>query len=150
MVWLRSMGSEPIPGLWPRSCLVLNMCSRSSISYTHLYTILKLHCFILDTTRSDWHSIFLSTTLTIFSTRRSRSISPTMNNAGLASHIHQVTDTHANIITEPADAEPEWRKAKFSLERPYKDDNGQPILTLLDITPDGQYIYEPFASTFPA
>lgn len=35
-----------------------------------------------------------------------------------------------------------WRKVKLSLERPYKDDNGQPMPTLLDII-DGQSIYEP-------
>ncbi|EJD00991.1 uncharacterized protein FOMMEDRAFT_125556 [Fomitiporia mediterranea MF3/22] len=29
------------------------------------------------------------------------------------------------------------------LERPYKDENGRPIPTLLDITADGQFIYEP-------
>lgn len=73
-----------------------------------------------------------------------------MFTTGPGSHIHQVTDAHANIITEPADAEPAWRKIRLSLERPYKDDNGQPFLTLLDITPDGQNIYEPFASSFPS
>ncbi|KAL5488212.1 hypothetical protein ACEPAI_6320 [Sanghuangporus weigelae] len=41
------------------------------------------------------------------------------------------------------DEEQSWRKIKLSLERPYKDDTGQPIPTLLDITPDGQFIYEP-------
>lgn len=39
--------------------------------------------------------------------------------------------------------EPAWRNTKLSLERPYKDDNGHPIRTLLDITQDGQFIYEP-------
>ena len=39
--------------------------------------------------------------------------------------------------------EPPWKKLKLSLERPYKDDNGDPIPIVLDITPEGQYIYEP-------
>ncbi len=39
--------------------------------------------------------------------------------------------------------EPPWRKLKLSLERPYKDDNGEPVLELLDITPEGQHIYRP-------
>lgn len=39
--------------------------------------------------------------------------------------------------------EPEWKKLKLSLERPYKDDNGEPIPVLLDIAPDGQQIFEP-------
>ncbi|KAI0692568.1 subunit 17 of mediator complex-domain-containing protein [Cytidiella melzeri] len=39
--------------------------------------------------------------------------------------------------------DPPWKKLKLSLERPYKDDNGQPIPVLLDITPEGQHIYEP-------
>ncbi|KIY49245.1 hypothetical protein FISHEDRAFT_41224 [Fistulina hepatica ATCC 64428] len=39
--------------------------------------------------------------------------------------------------------EPAWKKLKLSLERPYKDENGNPIPVLLDITPDGQHIYEP-------
>ncbi|KAH9951596.1 subunit 17 of mediator complex-domain-containing protein [Amylocystis lapponica] len=34
------------------------------------------------------------------------------------------------------------KKFRLSLERPYKRDNGEPIPTLLDITPDGQHIYE--------
>ncbi|KAI0638177.1 subunit 17 of mediator complex-domain-containing protein [Trametes polyzona] len=39
--------------------------------------------------------------------------------------------------------EPPWKKLKLSLERPYKDDNGEPLPELLDITPDGQHIYRP-------
>ncbi|TFK89819.1 hypothetical protein K466DRAFT_597460 [Polyporus arcularius HHB13444] len=39
--------------------------------------------------------------------------------------------------------EPPWKKLKLSLERPYKDDSGEPIPELLDITPDGQHIYRP-------
>ncbi|TFK43483.1 subunit 17 of mediator complex-domain-containing protein [Crucibulum laeve] len=38
--------------------------------------------------------------------------------------------------------EPPWKKIKLSLERPYKDDNGKPIPVLLDITQEGQHIYE--------
>lgn len=39
--------------------------------------------------------------------------------------------------------EPPWKKLKLSLERPYKDDSGEPIPELLDITPDGQHIFRP-------
>jgi mediator of RNA polymerase II transcription subunit 17 len=35
---------------------------------------------------------------------------------------------------------------KLSLERPYKDDNGDKIPVLFDIAPDGQRIYEPYVS----
>ena len=38
---------------------------------------------------------------------------------------------------------PEWKKLKLSLERPYKNDNGDHIPVLLDITPDGP-IYEEY------
>lgn len=37
----------------------------------------------------------------------------------------------------------EWKKVKLSLERPYKDDGGKLIPALLDITPEGQQIFEP-------
>ncbi|KAF8351407.1 subunit 17 of mediator complex-domain-containing protein [Amanita rubescens] len=39
--------------------------------------------------------------------------------------------------------EPSWKMLKLSLERPYKDDNDDPIPVLSDIAADGQYIYEP-------
>ncbi|KAG8218859.1 subunit 17 of mediator complex-domain-containing protein [Butyriboletus roseoflavus] len=39
--------------------------------------------------------------------------------------------------------EPEWKRTKLSLERPYKDDSGAPIPVLLDITPEGEQIVEP-------
>jgi mediator of RNA polymerase II transcription subunit 17 len=46
--------------------------------------------------------------------------------------------------------EPDWKKLRLSLERPYKDDNGERIPVLLDITPEGQHIYEPFVlSPYP-
>lgn len=45
-------------------------------------------------------------------------------------------------------AQPEWKQLKLSLERPYKDDDGKPIPVVLDITPEGQHIYEPYVS-FP-
>lgn len=35
-----------------------------------------------------------------------------------------------------------WKKLKLSFERPYKDDQGDVIPVLLDITPEGQHIYE--------
>lgn len=41
-------------------------------------------------------------------------------------------------------AEPEWKKTKLSLERPYKDDGGARIPVLLDITPEGEQIVEPY------
>lgn len=43
------------------------------------------------------------------------------------------------------DDEPAWRKLKLTLERPYKDDQGNDIRQLLDVTPEGQQIYEPCA-----
>ena len=43
------------------------------------------------------------------------------------------------------DDEPAWRKLKLTLERPYKDDQGNAIRQLLDVTPEGQQIYEPYA-----
>ncbi|KAJ4478166.1 subunit 17 of mediator complex-domain-containing protein [Lentinula aciculospora] len=39
--------------------------------------------------------------------------------------------------------EPKWKQTKLSLERPYKNDNGEPIPVLYDITPDGVLHYEP-------
>ncbi|KAG6868512.1 hypothetical protein C0993_001613 [Termitomyces sp. T159_Od127] len=38
--------------------------------------------------------------------------------------------------------QPSFIQTKLSLERPYKDDNGEPIPVVSDITPDGQQIYE--------
>ena len=43
------------------------------------------------------------------------------------------------------DEEPAWRKLKLTLERPYADDQGNPIRQLLDVTHEGQQIYEPYA-----
>ena len=45
------------------------------------------------------------------------------------------------------DDEPTWRQLKLTLERPYTDDQGNPIRQLLDVTPEGQQIYEPYART---
>ena len=42
--------------------------------------------------------------------------------------------------------DPSWKMLKLSLERPYKDDNGEPIPVLSDIGADGQYIYEPYVA----
>lgn len=47
------------------------------------------------------------------------------------------------VTNNEREPEPDWKATKLSLERPYKDDNGNPIQVLLDITPDGQVIYEP-------
>ncbi|KAG5649016.1 hypothetical protein DXG03_000365 [Asterophora parasitica] len=38
--------------------------------------------------------------------------------------------------------EPSWKQLKLALERPYKDDDGEQIPVLLDISPEGQHIYE--------
>ncbi|KAJ3987261.1 subunit 17 of mediator complex-domain-containing protein [Lentinula detonsa] len=38
---------------------------------------------------------------------------------------------------------PMWKQTKVSLERPHKNDNGEPIPVLYDITPDGVLHYEP-------
>jgi mediator of RNA polymerase II transcription subunit 17 len=43
-----------------------------------------------------------------------------------------------------------WKKIKLSLERPYKNDRGEYLPVLLDITPDGEHIYEPFVAVFLA
>ncbi|RDB22683.1 Mediator of RNA polymerase II transcription subunit 17 [Hypsizygus marmoreus] len=40
-----------------------------------------------------------------------------------------------------------WKQIKLSLERPYKDDNGDRIPVLFDISSDGQHIYEPKESS---
>ena len=45
------------------------------------------------------------------------------------------------------DDEPAWRKLKLTLERPYTDDQGNPIRQLLDVTPEGQQVYELYAPT---
>ncbi|EKM59963.1 uncharacterized protein PHACADRAFT_250784 [Phanerochaete carnosa HHB-10118-sp] len=39
--------------------------------------------------------------------------------------------------------EPEWKKLELSLEQPYKDDEGKLIPILLDITSEGQQVFEP-------
>ncbi|EIN10368.1 hypothetical protein PUNSTDRAFT_65442 [Punctularia strigosozonata HHB-11173 SS5] len=39
--------------------------------------------------------------------------------------------------------ESSWKDLRLSLERPWKDDDGEHIPVLYDITPDGQQIYEP-------
>lgn len=41
------------------------------------------------------------------------------------------------------DAEPPYKRLRLSLEQPYKDSNGDRILQLLDITPDGERVYKP-------
>lgn len=46
------------------------------------------------------------------------------------------------------DNEPAWRKLKLTLERPYTDDQGNPAHQLLDVTPEGQQIYEPYACRY--
>ncbi|KAF9453081.1 hypothetical protein P691DRAFT_802458 [Macrolepiota fuliginosa MF-IS2] len=41
-----------------------------------------------------------------------------------------------------SDSEPAWKQLRLSLEQPYKDDHGNAIPTIEDITPEGEYIYE--------
>lgn len=43
--------------------------------------------------------------------------------------------------------EPSWKKTKLSLERPYKDDNGERIPILFDITSEGEHVYEPWVTS---
>lgn len=43
---------------------------------------------------------------------------------------------------DPSELSPSWNKLKLSLERPYKNDQGDIIPVLFDITPEGQHIYE--------
>jgi len=38
-----------------------------------------------------------------------------------------------------------WRETKLTLERPYKDEDGQCIPSLLDIDLQGNPVYEPYA-----
>lgn len=42
-------------------------------------------------------------------------------------------------------AEPAWKQTKLSLERPYRDDHGERIPVLLDITPGGEQVFESYA-----
>jgi mediator of RNA polymerase II transcription subunit 17, fungi type len=42
------------------------------------------------------------------------------------------------------DGEPPWKKLSLSLERPYRDDEGEKIPVLFDITPEGEHVYEPY------
>ena len=45
--------------------------------------------------------------------------------------------------TTPVAPEPQWRSTKLSFERPYKDDWGNRMPVLYDLTPEGERIYEP-------
>jgi mediator of RNA polymerase II transcription subunit 17, fungi type len=47
----------------------------------------------------------------------------------------------------PTSIPPSWKKLNLSLERPYKDDRGDVIPVLFDITPEGQHIYESWVSS---
>ena len=38
-----------------------------------------------------------------------------------------------------------WKDLRLSLERPYKDDLGNPLPLVLDILPTGEHIFEPYA-----
>ncbi|KAG2367329.1 subunit 17 of mediator complex-domain-containing protein [Suillus spraguei] len=48
-------------------------------------------------------------------------------------------DSNVAVMME----QPSWKKTTLSLERPYKDDKGERIPVLLDITPDGVQVFEP-------
>lgn len=62
--------------------------------------------------------------------------------SALAWRVSRLPDHHMQFKTiTPSDQE--WHRTKLSLERPYKDDEGNLIPNLLDIAPDGQFIYEP-------
>ena len=39
---------------------------------------------------------------------------------------------------------PFWKYLHLSLERPYKDDSGNRIPVLYDLTPQGERVYEPY------
>ncbi|KAJ3513266.1 hypothetical protein NLJ89_g3043 [Agrocybe chaxingu] len=47
------------------------------------------------------------------------------------------------MSTSPSSSVSEWRQLRLSLERPYKDDVGNRIPALYDLTPEGGRIYEP-------
>lgn len=57
--------------------------------------------------------------------------------------ITHLSNSRVIIGPEKIMDEPVWKKLKLSLERPYKDDNGDPIPILEDIAPDGKHIFEP-------
>ena len=42
-----------------------------------------------------------------------------------------------------SESAPSWKNLKLSFERPYKDDQGDIIPVLFDLTPEGHHIYEP-------
>jgi len=45
----------------------------------------------------------------------------------------------------PVEPELQWKNTKLSFERPYKDDSGNRVPVLYDLTPEGERIYEPYA-----
>ncbi|CAA7259811.1 unnamed protein product [Cyclocybe aegerita] len=47
------------------------------------------------------------------------------------------------MSTTPSSSVSEWKQLRLSLERPYKDDVGNRIPVLYDLTPEGERIYEP-------
>jgi len=55
------------------------------------------------------------------------------------------SDPGTNIISPTSclfmGSESSWKQLLLSLKRPYKDDHGDPIPVVEDITPNGQYIY---------
>ena len=63
----------------------------------------------------------------------------TLHNKVLLGYPQSITCTTANAMEEPP-----WKKIRLSLERPYKNDDGEPIPVLLDITAEGTHIYEPY------
>ena len=62
-----------------------------------------------------------------------------LHNKVLLGYPQSITCATANAMEEPP-----WKKIRLSLERPYKNDDGEPIPVLLDITAEGTHIYEPY------
>ena len=67
-----------------------------------------------------------------------------MNNNNYMIQTHTATNINRTPTTmDIDDAEPPFKRLKLSLERPYKDDNGEPIPVLQNITQEGVHEYEP-------
>lgn len=52
------------------------------------------------------------------------------------------TPTTSNSPKDQGQDAQDWKSLKLSLERPYKDDKGEKLATLLDIEPGDKFIYE--------
>ena len=67
------------------------------------------------------------------------------HNNYMISATHAATDINQTTTTMHSDdaQEPPYKRLRLSLERPYKDDAGEPIPVLHNILPDGVHEYEP-------